>query len=405
MLLQRHNFMRAPRPGFLGAPSRLFHARQLAALDGLTFVSQAARDDFERDWPEVETPRWVAPNGVDCAEWRPTAERESLALVVGRATPEKGLLEAAEALAVVLPAHPEWSAAFVVAGAERGADYLTRLREALAPLTGRARVLTDIAFAEVKALNEKAAIALVPSKWREPFGRTCLEALAGGAALITSGSGGLKEIAGEAALYVPDAAPAGLAEALRTLIADADLRRRLLAKGERGQNAIRPATRRGKARRRLRGCNFARSERAEARSRVLSLPNKGLQTRLLTSATLRLNHNHLGSDLHPVVKIDHVVVHHPDAARRHVLADRPRLVGAVDAIHRRSQVERAGAERVANAAVHVPGQIGTAQQHFRRRRPAGPFGLAANGFDARPFEARTADADAVAQRAAAGSTR
>ena len=71
MLLQRHNFMRAPRPGLFGAPSRLFHARQLAALDGLTFVSQAARDDFERDWSEVETPRWVVPNGVDCAESAP----------------------------------------------------------------------------------------------------------------------------------------------------------------------------------------------------------------------------------------------------------------------------------------------------------------------------------------------
>ena len=231
MLLQRHNFMRPPRQGFFGAPSRMFHARQLAALDGLTFVSQAACEDFERDWPEVETPRWVVPNGVDCADWRPRAERDSLALVVGRATPEKGLLEAAEALAATLPAHPGWSTAFVVAGAERGADYLRRLRQTLAPLAGRACVLTDIAFAEVKALNERAAIALVPSKWREPFGRTCLEALAGGAALITSGSGGLKEISGEAALYVPDAAPAGLAEALRTLIVDADLRRRLSREG------------------------------------------------------------------------------------------------------------------------------------------------------------------------------
>jgi hypothetical protein len=88
-----HNFMRLPRPGLFGAPCRIFHARQLAALDGLTFVRQAACEDFERDWPEVETPRWVAPNGVDCVEWRPRAVRESLALVVGRATPEKGLLE------------------------------------------------------------------------------------------------------------------------------------------------------------------------------------------------------------------------------------------------------------------------------------------------------------------------
>jgi len=157
--------------------------------------------------------------------------RRPFALVVGRATPEKGLLEAAEALAATLSLRPGWSATFVVAGAERGVDYVEKLHAALAPLEVRAKILTDVPFAEVKALNERAAIAIVPSKWREPFGRTCLEALAGGAAVITSGSGGLKEIAGDAALYAPDVAPAGLAAALAALIDDSGLRDRLSRAG------------------------------------------------------------------------------------------------------------------------------------------------------------------------------
>jgi glycosyltransferase involved in cell wall biosynthesis len=105
------------------------------------------------------------------------------------------------------------------------------VRVALSPLGGRAEVLTDVPFAAVKALNESAAIALVPSKWREPFGRTCLEAHAGGAAVISSGSGGLREISGEAALYVPGADAAGLARAVATLVADEALRVRLAAEG------------------------------------------------------------------------------------------------------------------------------------------------------------------------------
>ncbi len=70
----------------------------------------------------------------------------------------------------------------------------------------------------MKALNERAAIAMIPSKWREPFGRTCLEAHAGGAAVISSGSGGLREISGDAALYATDAEVDGLIDALRRLI-------------------------------------------------------------------------------------------------------------------------------------------------------------------------------------------
>ena len=226
VMLQRHNFMRPPKAGLFGGR----HVRALNGLEGLTFVSEVARDEFSRDWPEVETPRWVIPNGVDIRAWRPRAARDSFVLVVGRATPEKGLLEAAGALAVAL-VESSWSATFVVAGAARGAAYLAAVRAALAPLGERGRVQTDVPFAAVKALSESAAIAMVPSKWREPFGRACLEAHAGGAAVISSGSGGLREISGDAALYVPDADPAGLAEAIRTLVADEGLRTRLAARG------------------------------------------------------------------------------------------------------------------------------------------------------------------------------
>ena len=87
---------------------------QLNALAGLTFVSAAVVAQFERDWPEVTTPRRVVNNGVDLGSWRAKAERDPFVLVVGRATAEKGPIEAAQALAVTLPNHPGWSARFVV---------------------------------------------------------------------------------------------------------------------------------------------------------------------------------------------------------------------------------------------------------------------------------------------------
>ncbi len=232
VILQRHNFMRPPRrSGLLGPLSRARHARQLNALAGLTFVSAAVLADFEQDWPEVTTPRRVVNNGVDFANWSPSAERENFVLVVGRATAEKGLVEAAQALSHMLPKHPRWSARFVVSEPERDPAYFDALRAALAPLGDRAKLLVNRPFRDVQALSESAAIALVPSKWREPFGRTCLEAHAGGAAVISSGSGGLREISADAAVYLSAVEASPIAQALDALIADDDLRHRLAAEG------------------------------------------------------------------------------------------------------------------------------------------------------------------------------
>src|SRR5687767_5671760 len=46
----------------------------------------------------------------------------------------------------------------------------------------------------------------------------------------------------------------------------------------------------------------------------------------------RSDHEDAGTDLHAVVETDHVLVAHADATRRHLRADRPGLVRAVNAI-------------------------------------------------------------------------
>jgi glycosyltransferase involved in cell wall biosynthesis len=130
-----------------------------------------------------------------------------------------------------LPRHSDWTTTFVVSELQRFPDYFTAIGAALAPLGAQGRLLVGRPYEEVKALNERAAIALAPSVWREPFGRTGLEAHAGGAALASSGSGGLREISGEAALYLDSVEPARIAAAVEALIGDEPLRRRLAAEG------------------------------------------------------------------------------------------------------------------------------------------------------------------------------
>jgi glycosyltransferase involved in cell wall biosynthesis len=83
----------------------------------------------------------------------------------------------------------------------------------------------------VLAAMARAAMVVVPSRWAEPFGLTAVEALASGAALITTGAGGLREVAGEAAVYVPVDDVAALAAAMTRLAGDEPARAALAAAG------------------------------------------------------------------------------------------------------------------------------------------------------------------------------
>ena len=73
----------------------------------------------------------------------------------------------------------------------------------------------------------------------------------------------------------------------------------------------------------------------------------------------------------------------------------------MDAVDGRTEIHRARAERIARAARHEARQIGLTVDHLRRRMPIRPLGLAADLLHARPGEAITADADAIADRTAA----
>src|SRR5271165_844009 len=112
----------------------------------------------------------------------------------------------------------------------------------------------------------------------------------------------------------------------------------------------------------------------------------------------RLFDDHLRSHRHAIEEIGHVLVDEAEAARRYSVADRLRLVGAVNAIDGLAQIKGARAHRIAGAPGHEARQIGLALDHLRRRAPVGPFLLARYLLQARPLEAVAPDADPVAKR-------
>lgn len=167
----------------------------------------------------------------------PVDARAPVLLFVGRTVADKGADVFVEACARALPALPGWRAAMLGADGFGGAAKQTPFMDWLAPAAAAAGVVLLGYRPHPATLAELAqvAVAVVPSRWPEPFGLTALEALACGAPLVATATGGMAEIvgAGEAqgALLVPPGDAAALAAALLRLAGDAALRTRLQAAG------------------------------------------------------------------------------------------------------------------------------------------------------------------------------
>ena len=84
----------------------------------------------------------------------------------------------------------------------------------------------------VRAMTQRAAIAVTPSRVREALGLAALEAHAAGAALISSGRGGLREASGEYALYVDVEEAGALTSAMMRLVENPDERLALARGGQ-----------------------------------------------------------------------------------------------------------------------------------------------------------------------------
>ncbi len=183
----------------------------------------------------------AVPNGLDMHDWSATKPKDRTILCVGRALRHKGHIEAMAAITRVLSSRPEWSARFMVSdpvAADQEPEAVQAIRDAAGPFNGRIRVDSNVPYAEVKAAWERAEVGMVLTTGPEPFGRTALEAMASGAALVTSGRGGLAEICGPCAVIVDPSDADGVASALGQLLDAPDRRAELASAGRKRVEAL-----------------------------------------------------------------------------------------------------------------------------------------------------------------------
>jgi UDP-glucose:(glucosyl)LPS alpha-1,2-glucosyltransferase len=198
-------------------------ARALGRLHRVVCVSDYIAARFMSRLPARGRAPVTLPNPLTLAALPPQAtERARTILFAGRIVANKGIADFIAACAAALPDLPGWSAT-AVGGDRFGPDsaetpYVAAMRakagDAGIGFTGyqpHANVLYAMA---------EAAIVVVPSRWPEPFGLTALEAMASGAALIASRTGGLPEVTGDAALLVPPGDIPALTAAIIALATD-----------------------------------------------------------------------------------------------------------------------------------------------------------------------------------------
>lgn len=153
--------------------------------------------------------------------------KEPIIFIAGRMVPEKGILEAAHAIANILPSYPEWK--LVIAGARRFEDapagsYEAKVGKAIAPLGSQAEMTGFIPPEAVRQWQERASIAACPSIWQEPLGKVVIEALASGCAVLTTRCGGIPEVAEGRAMIIDNPTISGFQDGFKNLLNDEALR-------------------------------------------------------------------------------------------------------------------------------------------------------------------------------------
>jgi glycosyltransferase involved in cell wall biosynthesis len=209
---------------------RLAARRNVTALAISGYVRDwlVAQGGFDPDRVHVKYNGVAGPAGAGSDQAGPTAAESRTFVFVGRLDPHKGiglLLDGWARTRGRLDARLH-----IVGDGVQAADV-----EKAAAGDDRITWFGQVPPSEVAKHQSTARVVVVPARWDEPFGRVAAEAMAHRRGLISTGRGGLAEVADPDSAWTIEPEPAALAAALEDAAGTtaADLDRRVAAGYER----------------------------------------------------------------------------------------------------------------------------------------------------------------------------
>lgn len=171
----------------------------------------------------------IRGSGVDIGAYQPCAEPTSppIFVLVARMLKEKGIIEFAQAAALVKRQHPTWR--FLLAGDLDPGNPSALTQAQLIDLQDEYGVEWIGYHSDMPSLMAQSHVVCLPTYYREGLPKTLLEASAAQRAMIATDIAGCREVItpGVNGLLVPPRAVEPLAEAMLLLGTDADMRQRL----------------------------------------------------------------------------------------------------------------------------------------------------------------------------------
>ena len=164
-----------------GSKTRKERLNILKSVEKLVFVSDWVRERFFVDIDQkLKTKTEIVYPSVNKQS---IVNKQKNIIFVGRLNHSKGYDLFKDAIIRILDEFPKWNA-YSIGNEDRRSIYINHPRH---------KELGFITHKETLKLLNRSEIAVVPSRWEEPFGRSALEASSCGCATIISSRGGLKE--------------------------------------------------------------------------------------------------------------------------------------------------------------------------------------------------------------------
>lgn len=175
----------------------------------------------------------VVPHGIDSVSFSPPADKMSVRRALGlpdlklvgcfgRIRPSKGSDVFVDAMLPILASRPDTGAVLLGCTTSRYSDYLKNLKEKIdaTGLGDRFLVIPEVTTSEMPNWYRALDLYVAPQRW-EGFGVTPLEAMASGVPVVATRVGAFQDIlTPETGVLVEPGDPAGMSEAISTLLAD-----------------------------------------------------------------------------------------------------------------------------------------------------------------------------------------